>query len=78
MEDYFKVHIRGNNDIRRTEKIPLSSIKSIFIRKNNKVDIYLTTGMVNFTNITWLQRPMLDLIRSKGIQIFDGQSETGF
>tara|TARA_R100001163_G_scaffold65832_1_gene65446 strand:+ start:14069 stop:14323 length:255 start_codon:yes stop_codon:yes gene_type:complete len=84
MNYYWTVHIRRNNGILEKIKIPLLSIKSVFITNINNVYLYLKTGMVKFTNVNWLQNPMLDLIRSKGIPVlngvpeFNGDSDNGF
>ena len=56
----------------KTYKISLDKIKSVFFRSNGDFYMYLTTGMFGpLKNIETMQSVDLELIRNRGIQVFD-------
>jgi len=77
MEDYWTIHIRRDGSM-KTYKVSLSNIKSVHITNVGNVYLFLTSGMAKFTNVDFIKNPNLELIRSRGIPIFNVESESGF
>jgi hypothetical protein len=79
MDDYFTLHFRQTDGSMKTYKIPLSKIKSIFLRADDIMYMYLTTGMTGPIRIREVrQSPDMVRMRAKGVKIFDSDSNDGW